>query len=352
MVLFNYATRELTAKIVYYGPGLCGKTTNLEAIHRSLPEKTRGKMLSLATQTDRTLFFDFLPLEIGSIKGMKTRVQLYTVPGQVFYDATRKLVLKGADGIVFVADSQVELLNSNLESWANLKQNLAENGLNIRSLPVVIQYNKRDLANVLPVKVLDEKINELKAPFHEAIAITGMGVQETLKTACKVVLVSLAQRFIKVGREALEEEEELEELEEVQTDPATFYSSANLSEASEGPTAQEFQELEELEDAPPDQSPGPTTVGVGSASSSQSADRNLQPANRLESNVPVSVNVEANLQMKNPADSAAAPNETQHSSSGLQTKDVVIPVEIFLNKEGKEIRLQIQINLKINLTRE
>src|SRR5215471_16187326 len=134
MVLFNYATRELTAKVVYYGPGLCGKTTNLEYIHKALPEKSRGKMLSLATQTDRTLFFDFLPLDLGSVKGMKTRVQLYTVPGQVFYDATRKLVLKGADGVVFVADSQKEMMQSNLESWENLKQNLKENSLDINTI--------------------------------------------------------------------------------------------------------------------------------------------------------------------------------------------------------------------------
>lgn len=354
MVLFNYATRELTAKIVYYGPGLCGKTTNLESIHRSLPEKTRGKMLSLATQTDRTLFFDFLPLEIGSIKGMKTRVQLYTVPGQVFYDATRKLVLKGADGVVFVADSQVEMLNSNLESWQNLKQNLAENGLNIQSIPVVIQYNKRDLANVLPVKVLDEKINELKAPFHEAIAITGMGVQDTLKTACKVVLVSLAKRFIKVGKEeAPVEEEEVEELEEVQTDPATFYSSANLSEASEGPTAQEFQELEELEELPPEQGTGGTTnFATAVTPSHQSVERHQKQADRIQSNVPVSVTVDANLQVKNPANLAMPGEDQQHSGSGLQTAETVLPIEISFDKEGKEIRLQIQINLKINLTRD
>src|SRR5438067_9375705 len=152
MVLFNYATRELTAKVVYYGPGLCGKTTNLEFIHKNLPEKSRGKMLSLANQNDRTLFFDFLPIDLGSVKGMKTRVQLYTVPGQVFYDATRKLVLKGADGIVFVVDSQKEMLESNLESWENLKQNLKENSLDINAIPIVLQYNKRDLPNVMSVK--------------------------------------------------------------------------------------------------------------------------------------------------------------------------------------------------------
>src|SRR5262245_12306298 len=205
MVLFNYATRELTAKVVYYGPGLCGKTTNLEFIHKNLPEKTRGKMLSLATQTDRTLFFDFLPIDLGSIKGMKTRVQLYTVPGQVFYDATRKLVLKGADGVVFVVDSQKELMESNLESWENLKDNLRENNLDIESIPLVIQYNKRDLPNVLPVRDLDKKINEVKAPYFEAIAINGQGVQDTLKGITKVVLNAISQKYMREERVMKEE---------------------------------------------------------------------------------------------------------------------------------------------------
>src|SRR3990172_3065498 len=202
MVLFNYATRELTAKIVFYGPGLCGKTTNLEYIHKSLPDKSRGKMLYLATQTDRTLFFDFLPLDLGTVKGMKTRIQLYTVPGQVFYDATRKLVLKGADGVVFVVDSQDELMERNLESWDNLKQNLAENNLDINTIPLVIQYNKRDLPNVVSVRELNEQINILKVPYFEAIAISGVGVQETLKGITKVVLQSLQRRY---SREELEE---------------------------------------------------------------------------------------------------------------------------------------------------
>lgn len=197
MVLFNYATRELTAKIVYYGPGLCGKTTNLEFVHNALPQKTRGKMLSLATQTDRTLFFDFLPIDLGSVKGMKTRVQLYTVPGQVFYDATRKLVLKGADGVVFVADSQDAMMESNIDSWENLNNNLAENGLDIRAIPLVIQYNKRDLPNVTSIKQLDRKINTVHAPYFEAIAITGKGVQETLRGITKIVLQNLSAKYSK-----------------------------------------------------------------------------------------------------------------------------------------------------------
>ena len=155
MALFNYAKREINAKIVYYGPGLCGKTTNIKYIHEKLRPETRGKLLSLATETDRTLFFDFLPVDLGEVKGYQTRFQLYTVPGQVFYNSTRKMVLKGADGIVFVADSQREMLQANQESLANLRENLAEQGKNIDDIPMVIQYNKRDLFNAMPVEELD-----------------------------------------------------------------------------------------------------------------------------------------------------------------------------------------------------
>ena len=150
MVLFNYSTKELTAKVVYYGPGLCGKTTNLQWIHEKLPIRNKGKMLSLATEADRTLFFDFLPIELGSIRGMKTRIQLYTVPGQVFYNATRRMVLKGADCVVFVADSQEAMIDADLDSLANLKENLEVNEINPDEIPMVLQYNKRDLPNALP----------------------------------------------------------------------------------------------------------------------------------------------------------------------------------------------------------
>lgn len=335
MVLFNYATRELTAKIVYYGPGLGGKTTNLETIHKGLPEKTRGKMLSLATQTDRTLFFDFLPLDLGTLRGMKTRVQLYTVPGQVFYDATRKLVLKGADGVVFVVDSQKEMLESNLESWKNLKQNLSENGLNIHSIPVIVQYNKRDLTNILPVQILNDKINDLNAPHHEAVAITGEGVHETLKTAAKLVLLSLAQRFV---TQVKEDEEEIEELEEVETDPSTFYSSTSLAEVSEGPTAQEFEELEELQEAPTSQQP----VGSGSG---------------IVGKVPY--HAQAVLNEKPPAQVLQDPKPTIKATAtkvpgpiAPEVQEVIVPVDVTLDQDGKEVTLRIQINLKINVNRD
>ncbi len=195
MVLFNAATKELTAKIVYYGPGLCGKTTNLQFIYDSLPQDGRGKMLSLATQTDRTLFFDFLPIELGTIRGMKTRIQLYTVPGQVFYDATRKLVLRGADGLVFVADSQAPAVESNKESFQNLIDNLREQGAELEKLPHVIQWNKRDTPNALPVDVLDREINRFGVPTFEASAIRGDGVRDTLTGIARQVLKHLADKY-------------------------------------------------------------------------------------------------------------------------------------------------------------
>ena len=195
MVLFNAATKELTAKIVYYGPGLCGKTTNLQHIYDTLPGDGRGKMLSLATQTDRTLFFDFLPIDLGTIRGMKTRIQLYTVPGQVFYDATRKLVLRGADAVVFVADSQAPALESNKESFQNLIDNLKEQGADLSAIPHVLQWNKRDTPNALPTGTLDQELNRFHAPTFEACAMKGEGVKETLAGVSKLVLKSLADKY-------------------------------------------------------------------------------------------------------------------------------------------------------------
>ena len=195
MVLFNYSTKELTAKVVYYGAGLCGKTTNLQWIHEKLPIKNKGKMLSLATETDRTLFFDFLPIELGSIRGMKTRIQLYTVPGQVFYNATRRMVLKGADCVVFVCDSQEAMLDANLESLENLRQNLEANEIDADEIPMVMQYNKRDLPNALPVEILNERLNPRGLPFYEAVAVKGQGVEETLKGVTATVFRSLATKY-------------------------------------------------------------------------------------------------------------------------------------------------------------
>ena len=204
MVLFNYATKEITAKIVYYGPGLCGKTTNLQFVYESLSSNSKSKMLSLSTKTDRTLFFDFLPLDLGKIRGMRTKLQLYTVPGQVYYNSTRQLVLKGADGVVFVADSQDYALDANLESMQNLEDNLKRQGLKIRELPMVVQYNKRDLPNALPVGKLEQELNKARVPHFESVATTGEGVEETLGGITQLVLANLVKKYGLEGGEPLD----------------------------------------------------------------------------------------------------------------------------------------------------
>ncbi len=196
MVFFNYATMQMAAKIVYYGPGLCGKTTNLHHIYTKTSPGSRGEMVSLETETDRTLFFDLLPIDVGVIGGFKTRLQLYTVPGQVFYNTTRKLVLKGVDGIVFVADSQMPMLDANVESLKNLRENLAEIGVNLDELPLVLQLNKRDLPNVAPVEMMLDALDpERRLEHSEAVAKSGVGVFETLKQISKLTLRTLRRRM-------------------------------------------------------------------------------------------------------------------------------------------------------------
>lgn len=191
MSFINYSSREINCKLVYYGPGLCGKTTNLQYIYNKTKPDAKGKMISLATETERTLFFDFLPLSLGEIRGFRTRFHLYTVPGQVFYDASRKLILKGVDGVCFVADSQLERMEANIESLENLRENLADQGYELDKLPYCIQYNKRDLPSVVPVEELSELLNPTRVPEFDAVATTGVGVFDTLKALAKQVLTEL-----------------------------------------------------------------------------------------------------------------------------------------------------------------
>jgi len=193
MALINYASREINCKIVYYGPGLGGKTTNIKYIYTKLNPEIKGKLISLATELDRTLFFDFLPVDLGTIKGFKTRFHLYTVPGQVFYNASRKLILKGVDGIIFVADSQIERFDENIESFQNMEDNLKTYNISIEKIPLIIQYNKRDLPNITSVEELQKVLNlQNKYPYFEAVAVQGIGVFETLKEVCKKVLLTLS----------------------------------------------------------------------------------------------------------------------------------------------------------------
>jgi signal recognition particle receptor subunit beta len=189
----NFAAREINCKIVYYGPGLGGKTTNLQWIFERTGDQQKGKMISLATETERTLFFDFLPLDLGTVRGFKTRIHLYTVPGQVFYDASRKLILRGVDGVVFVADSQEERMDANVEALENLQDNLKEHSYDFNRIPYVLQLNKRDLPNAMPADTLKKELLKKDEPVIEAVAFQGVGVFETLKSVAKLVLVELKQ---------------------------------------------------------------------------------------------------------------------------------------------------------------
>jgi signal recognition particle receptor subunit beta len=192
MSLINYSSREINCKIVYYGPGLCGKTTNIQYVYNKVDPSTKGKLITLATEMDRTLFFDFLPLELGTVKGFKTRFHLYTVPGQVYYDASRKLILRGVDGIVFVADSQSARYDANIESLYNLHENLDEYKLKLDDVPFVIQYNKRDMDDVIEVEEMEQELNAEKFPSFPAVAVKGDGVFDTLKCVAKGVLKKLS----------------------------------------------------------------------------------------------------------------------------------------------------------------
>jgi hypothetical protein len=192
MSMINYASREISCKVVYYGTGLGGKTTNLEYIYSRVNPETKGKMISLATETERTLFFDFLPIDLGEIRGFKTRFHLYTVPGQVYYNASRRLILKGVDGIVFVADSQRERAEANIESMHNLYENLESYGYDLETIPFAIQYNKRDLSNVIPVEEMRAQLNPMGVADFDAVALEGKGVFETLTSVSKAVVKALS----------------------------------------------------------------------------------------------------------------------------------------------------------------
>lgn len=232
MALFNYATKELSAKIVYYGPGLSGKTTNIEMVHHLLRPEQKGRLISLPTETDRTLFFDFLPLDLGQIKGFKVRFHLYTVPGQVFYNATRRLVLQGVDGVVFVADSQVDMMSANVDSLKNLRDNLATYGKKLEELPFAMQYNKRDLRNISSVPEMNALINNLNVPVFEGIAKDGVGVTETLVAISRLVFAYLRKTLLLPGDAV---------------DAAEFEGIADIG-GTKRPLADEAEQLEEISD--------------------------------------------------------------------------------------------------------
>jgi hypothetical protein len=291
MALFNYATRELSAKIVYYGPGLSGKTTNIEMVHKMLRPEQKGRLISLPTETDRTLFFDFLPIELGQIKGFKVRFHLYTVPGQVFYNATRRLVLQGVDGVVFVADSQREMINGDMESLKNLMDNLSSYGKKLEELPFVLQYNKRDLRNSAPVAELNTALNFQHVPTFEAVAPTGKGVIETLVGISRMVFAHLRKTLLMPGEMAAHDDigdladarirktfatqederlEEISDIEEIREEgeeiraaaPETAVAEVDLKPTSLRTSepaipAMVFEELSEIEVEIPEKGPEP-----------------------------------------------------------------------------------------------
>ena len=261
MVFFNHATRQMTAKIVYYGPGLCGKTTNLNAIYAKTSNKARGEMVSLNTETDRTLFFDLLPMDVGMIGGFKAKLQLYTVPGQVFYNSTRKLVLKGVDGIVFVVDSQTAMLEASRESLQNLEENLRELGMVMGDIPMVFQWNKRDLKNVVPVPRLEAELNPRSLPSFESIAQDGTGVFETLRGVTKLALAQIKTQHLgelNAPREpARPAPVDFPPAAETEFPPPTALSFSDLPSVSEMLAADEEAERVEAPDFPEPPEPLP-----------------------------------------------------------------------------------------------
>ena len=282
MVFFNYATMQMAAKIVYYGPGLCGKTTNLHHIYAKTSPGSRGEMVSLETETDRTLFFDLLPIDVGVIGGFKTRLQLYTIPGQVFYNTTRKLVLKGVDGIVFVADSQQAMFDANLDSFRNLRENLAEIGLNVDDIPLVVQLNKRDLPNVAPVEQLLGALDpEGKYEHVEAIASTGVGVFETLKLISKLTLRTLRRRMtgedpVRPAARGLADVAQFRIKQESKSDVAPSSGDAELADIRSA--AAEIAPAPEPPTAEPEEVLEPVAAGVGAPSAPEAAEIAAAPA--------------------------------------------------------------------------
>ncbi|MBA4374396.1 MAG: hypothetical protein C0402_16210 [Thermodesulfovibrio sp.] len=249
MALFNYATKEITLKIVYYGPGLSGKTTNLQHLHAVLNPDTKGKLLSLSTESDRTLFFDFLPIELGRIRDFSIRFQLYTVPGQVRYNATRKVVLKGADAIIFVADSQKEMREQNIESFSNMRENLFSNNINPDEIPVVLQYNKRDLKNISTIDELNSTLNPYTYPVTEATAVNGNGVEETFKLVTKLLLKYISKKHKIEIQPSAQKDEPLPDT----TTPGSIFPDAATPEA-EGAEAAIMDAIPvEAEEIPEDQ---------------------------------------------------------------------------------------------------
>lgn len=368
MVLFNYATKEITAKVVYYGPGLCGKTTNLQFVYDSLPSNNKSKMLSLATKTDRTLFFDFLPLDLGKIRGMRTKLQLYTVPGQVYYNSTRQLVLKGADGIVFVADSQDFALDANLESMQNLEDNLKRQGIRIKEIPLVIQYNKRDLPNAMPVPDLDRELNKLHVPSFQSVATTGIGVEEALKGITSLVIAHLVKKYGLEGSEPLDREIQIlnanaaasaakETLWEDVNDETLPFSAKRQQGQPPAPEGEQEFELDDAggaEHVPlvPTELVGSRPVGEAGPFDDVTdigASTDV-PLTSIEIPLPQGI-VESlpQLDSRHTVASVATPAAPERRPADALVKEVSIPLNLSLSELREHRRLRLKITLDVNL---
>jgi signal recognition particle receptor subunit beta len=351
MALFNYATRELSAKIVYYGPGLSGKTTNIEMVHKILRPEQKGRLISLPTETDRTLFFDFLPIDLGLIKGFKVRFHLYTVPGQVFYNATRRLVLQGVDGVVFVADSQREMMNSNMESLKNLMDNLSTYGKKLEELPFVLQYNKRDLRNVASVGEMDKSLNFLRVPTYEAVAPAGKGVTETLVAISRLVFSNLRKTLLMPGE--MSAHEDIGDLAD-----ARIQKTFTLQEAE---ALEEISEVEEIRVVP---ASAPTEVA---AEAVRTPEVELEPTSlrKAEASLPAPAEleeIEVEVPEPPPATPPVAPAppppavSVEVEEGGLTflkfeapfvapEGHAVLPA-LFLDATGNPVRLRIRISME------
>jgi len=390
MALFNYATRELSAKVVYYGPGLSGKTTNIEMVHRILKPEQKGRLISLPTETDRTLFFDFLPLDLGQIKGFRVRFHLYTVPGQVFYNATRRLVLQGVDGVVFVADSQVDMMGSNIESLKNLHENLSTYGKKLAELPFVMQYNKRDLKNIASVQEMSKALNTMAVPVYEGVAKDGRGVTETLVGISRLVFANLRKTLLLPGDEAeaqeiagihgdvadeqpsyegvdlLEEISEIEEIPEVQ-EILEIEAIPEVQETPEIEAIPEVQEIPETTEIPegvemiipprpvsPPPYPEEATDGGGESREEPAEEETVSPMgeipDEIEIEIPETFDDPAGSQVSDPGISLKVKGE---GLTFLKFEGVFVSPEghavlpaVFLDAEGNPVQIRIRISME------
>jgi signal recognition particle receptor subunit beta len=373
MALFNYATRELSAKIVYYGPGLSGKTTNIEMVHHLLRPEQKGRLISLPTETDRTLFFDFLPVDLGQIKGFKVRFHLYTVPGQVFYNATRRLVLQGVDGVVFVADSQVDMMSSNIESLKNLQDNLSTYGKKLEELPFVMQYNKRDLRNIASTAEMNTQLNDRNVPVFEGIAKDGMGVAETLVAISRLVFSHLRKSLLLPGDTAEEPEfgviADLDEVKKPQ--PEAMEQLEEISDFEEIQEIQEIQEVQEIPETteipegveliiPPrevsrEMFPGEIPVGEGEGKEEGTSEE-LSSSSPADLSEEIEIEVPDTFAESDPAEATRTGVSMDVEGEGLtflKFEDLFVSPEghavlpaVFLDAEGNPVRIRILVSLE------